>query len=115
MTNIKTTQRFRRKRRVRAKISGSAKKPRLSVFRSLKNVYAQLIDDVKGITLVSASDLKLKIKGDKKVKARAVGEALAKAAQAKKIATCVFDRNGNKFHGRVKELAEGARNGGLKF
>jgi len=105
-----------RKRRVR--VYGTKERPRLSPFRSNKHIYAQLIDDQRGITLASCSDLELK-KLDKKLTkteiAKEVGIALAKKAKAKKIKAIVFDRNGYRFHGRVKALADGARAGGLKF
>ena len=107
-------QRLKRHKRVRAKISGTPERPRLNVFRSEKNIYAQVIDDVNGVTLCSASSLKLD-HGGNKAAARAVGNAVAKAALAKGIDTVVFDRGGYLYHGRVAELAEGAREGGLKF
>ena len=106
-----------RARRVRAKIVGSAERPRLSVFRSNQHVYAQLINDAESKTLVSASDLNLK-KTDKKTKielAKAVGQELAKKAVGLKIEQAVFDKGSYKYHGIVKSLAEGAREGGLKF
>jgi large subunit ribosomal protein L18 len=108
---------LKRKKRVAAKISGTAKRPRVSVFKSNKDIYAQIIDDVKGHTLASFSSKNIKDTG-KKTKteiAGLVGEALAKSAKAKKITEVVFDRSGFKYHGRVKALAEGARKGGLKF
>lgn len=95
-------------------MSGSEVKPRLVVFRSLGHTYGQLVDDESGKTLVSASDMKTK-KGTKTEKAMAVGKEIAEKAKSKGIETCVFDRNGFKYHGRVKALAEGAREGGLKF
>lgn len=103
--------------RVRSKIFGTAKLPRLSVFRSNTHIYGQLIDDEKGVTLASFSDLKIKkTKELKKTEiAGMVGEELAKKAAAKKIKKVVFDRNGLRYHGRVKALAEGARKGGLEF
>lgn len=100
--------------RIRSKVKGTSKRPRLAVFRSLKHNYAMLIDDDKGITLAQASDIKIK-KGTKKEKARTIGEEIAKIAKEKNIETCVFDRNGYKYHGRVKEIADGARKEGLKF
>ncbi|MBX4205607.1 50S ribosomal protein L18 [Candidatus Microgenomates bacterium] len=103
-----------RKRRIRAKISGTAKTPRLSVFRSDRYIYAQIIDDTKGITLVSASDMKLE-KGTKMEKAMAIGEEIAKKAKEKKIKKVIFDRNGFAYHGRIKAVAEGARKAGLEF
>ena len=109
--------RIHRHNRVRGKISGTAECPRLDVFRSNCNIYAQLIDDVKGVTLVSASSVEKEFgqaKGNKE-EARKVGELIAKRAADKKITEVVFDRGGYIYHGRVKELAEGAREGGLKF
>ena len=115
----KAAKRLRIKRRVRKKILGSAAKPRLSVFRSLKHIYAQLIDDQAGATLVSVSSLAEDLKkGQEKGKtsvSKLIGMELAKAAKAKGIETVVFDRNGYQYHGRVKAVAEGAREGGLKF
>lgn len=109
--------RLKRHKRVRGKITGTAECPRLNVYRSLKNIYAQLIDDVKGVTLVSASTVEKDFKeyGGNATAARKVGELLAKRAAEKKITEVVFDRGGYIYHGRVKELAEGAREGGLKF
>ncbi len=106
----------RRKARARAKFSGTAKRPRLTVFRSLKNINLQLIDDTIGKTLVSTYQKELKL--DKKNKteiAFEVGKSIAEKAVEKKIKECVFDRSGYKYHGRVKSVAEGAREGGLKF
>jgi len=127
----KQEKRIRRHRRVRAKISGTAEVPRLCVFRSSKHIYAQLIDDEKGKTIVSANDLKIKVskskekkpEGEKKenkregktAKAFEVGKLIAKEALSKGIKKVVFDRGGYKYHGRVKAVAEGAREGGLKF
>lgn len=109
--------RARRHRRVRGKISGTAECPRLNVFRSNSNIYAQLIDDVKGVTLASASTLDKEIDcyGGNKDAARKVGKLIAERAAGKGITEVVFDRGGYIFHGRVKELADGAREGGLKF
>ena len=111
------TARLNRHKRVRGKISGTAECPRLNVFRSTKNIYAQIIDDVKGVTLVAASSLDKEFNGNggNKEAARKVGELIAKRAAEKGISQVVFDRGGYIFHGRVKELAEGAREGGLKF
>jgi len=110
--------RVRRHMRVRKKIFGTVEKPRLSVFRSEKNIYAQIIDDINSTTLVSASsldkDFEIKI-GSNKEAAKAVGMLLAKKALEKGITEVVFDRGGFVYHGRVKELAEGAREGGLQF
>lgn len=113
---VKHEKRHRRHKRVRAKIFGTAKVPRLCVFRSAKHIYSQLIDDEKGHVIVSANDLELKKSKKNKIdKAREVGKLIAQKAQEKKIGKVVFDRGGYKFHGRVKVLAEGAREGGLKF
>ncbi|MBE6783399.1 MAG: 50S ribosomal protein L18 [Ruminococcaceae bacterium] len=109
--------RSQRHKRVRGKINGTAERPRLNVFRSLQNIYAQLIDDVNGVTLVSASSVEKDFEeyGGNKSAARKVGEILAKRAIEKDITDVVFDRGGYIYHGRVQELAEGAREGGLKF
>ena len=107
--------RLKRKARAKAKIRGSEGKPRLTVFRSNKHIFAQIIDDEKGITIAEASDLKTKTEEKKVDAAMKVGEELAKAGKAKKVTKVVFDRNGYKYHGRVKALAEGARKGGLQF
>ena len=106
-----------RHKRVRAKISGTAECPRLNVFRSLQHIYAQLIDDVNGVTLVSASTVQKDFEDyvGNKTAAHKVGETLAKRAADKGITEVVFDRGGYIYHGRVQELAEGAREGGLKF
>lgn len=110
----KIEKRLKIKRRIRGKISGTAERPRMTVFRSNKQISVQLIDDLAGKTLVSASSAKLS--GAPKVElAGQVGEAVAKLAQEAGITTVVFDRNGYLYHGRVKALAEAARNGGLKF
>ena len=110
-------QRLKRHKRVRAKISGTPEMPRLNVFRSEANIYAQVIDDVNGVTLASASTLDKAIEGygGNIAAATAVGKLVAERAKAKGIETVVFDRGGYLYHGRVKALAEGAREGGLKF
>ena len=110
-------QRLKRHKRVRSKVSGTPERPRLSVFRSNANIYAQIIDDVNGVTLASASTLEKEFEGatGNKEAAKKVGKVLAERAKAKGIATVVFDRSGYIFHGRVAELAEGARDGGLEF
>ena len=110
-------QRLKRHQRVRAKVSGTPERPRLNVFRSEKNIYAQVIDDVAGHTLVSASSLDKEIEGNggNKTAARAVGKLVAERCKAAGINTVVFDRGGYVYHGRVAELAEGAREGGLEF
>ena len=109
--------RLQRHKRVRAKINGTADRPRLDVFRSAKNIYAQVIDDVAGNTLVAASSLDKEIEGNggNKTAARAVGKLVAERCKAKGIEKVVFDRGGYLYHGRVAELAEGAREGGLEF
>ena len=113
---IKGQLRAGRKKRIRAKIVGNAQRPRLNVFRSLKHIYAQLIDDNIGKTLVSVSDSEIKSKQGKKVdKAQEVGKLIAEKANKMKITQIVFDRSGYKFHGRIKAVAEGAREGGLEF
>ena len=111
------SQRIKRHKRVRAKISGTPERPRLCVFRSETNIYAQVIDDVNGVTLVSASSLEkdFACEGTKSDAARQVGVNVAERAKAKGIDTVVFDRGGYVYHGRVKALAEGAREGGLQF
>jgi large subunit ribosomal protein L18 len=111
---IKAKRYKQRKARVRSRINGTAERPRLSVYKSSVHIYGQLIDDLKGVTLAAMSDMKIKT-GKKTEKAALVGEALAKLAIAKKIKKVTFDRNGFRFHGRVKALAEGARKGGLEF
>ena len=110
-------QRVKRHNRVRGKISGTAERPRLCVFRSENHIYAQVIDDVAGNTLVSASSLDKEIEGNggNKAAARAVGKLVAERCKAKGIDTVVFDRGGYLYHGRVAELAEGSREGGLQF
>ena len=106
-----------RHQRVRRKVSGTPERPRLCVFRSEKHIYAQIIDDVAGNTLVAASTVEKGFEGNggNKVAARKIGQTVAERALAKGIDTVVFDRGGNIYHGRVKELADGAREGGLKF
>lgn len=113
----KNLARLKRHKRVRGKIIGTAVRPRMNVFRSRTNIYAQVIDDISGRTLVSASSLDKEIEGygGNKEAARKVGQLIAKRAIDNKIESIVFDRGGYVFHGRVKELAEGAREGGLKF
>ncbi len=112
--------RKRRHRRVRARISGTAERPRLNVFRSLSHIYAQVIDDEAGHTLVSASTVDRELRGDidgkdKTEAAQLVGELIAKRAQERGIKTVVFDRGGFRYHGRVKALADAARKAGLEF
>lgn len=119
MINKPDSKKARQKRhkRVRGKISGTAECPRLNVFRSLNHIYAQLIDDVSGKTLASASTVEKDFKdyGGNKVAAREVGKLIATRAAENNITKVVFDRGGYVYHGRVQELAEGAREGGLKF
>ena len=114
---LKLLARQRRHRRVRAKIMGTKDCPRLAVFRSNKHIYAQLIDDVKAVTLLSASDLKIKkaAKVTKSDLSKEVGKLLATQAKEHKIECVVFDRGGYRYHGRIKAVADGAREGGLKF
>ncbi|GAB1416090.1 50S ribosomal protein L18 [Paludibacter sp.] len=113
MANLE--RRIRIKAHIRTKISGTAQKPRLTVFRSNTQIYAQVIDDVNGKTLASASSLGVKEKTTKVEQAAKVGALVAKAAQEAGITEVVFDRNGYLYHGRVKQLAEAAREAGLKF
>ena len=115
MALSKGEKRQKIKRRVRRNIFGTAEKPRLSVYRSNKEIYAQIIDDNSGVTLVSATSRKSDAAGTKTEVSTTVGKALAEKAIAKGIETVVFDRNGFVYHGRIKALAEGAREGGLKF
>ena len=111
----KELRRLKIKARIRGKVSGTASCPRLTVFRSNKQIYAQIIDDEAGVTLASASSLKLEAKGTKQEIAALVGAGVAKAAIAAGVETVVFDRNGYLYHGRVKQLADSAREAGLKF
>ncbi|MEK6704392.1 MAG: 50S ribosomal protein L18 [Bdellovibrionota bacterium] len=117
-TNPKQVIRFKRKRRIRSNIEGNGERPRVSVFRSNKHIYVQLVDDIKGHTLVAASTLEEELKG--KVRkgidaAKTLGALIAKRAMAKNISQAVFDRSGYLYHGRIKALAEAARESGLKF
>lgn len=116
----KNDTRLKRKVRIRKKISGTPDKPRMCVFRSLSNIYVQIIDDTTGTTLVSASTIDKEIKalpdaGDKKAKAQLVGKIAGQRALAKGINKVVFDRNGYIYHGRVKAVSDGAREAGLDF
>jgi large subunit ribosomal protein L18 len=115
---LKAIQRLRRKKRVRKNVFGTAERPRLSVYRSLQHIYAQLIDDTAGRTLVEASTVSKEVRGSlkyggNKEAAAKVGTLLAERAKAKGITAAAFDRNGYKYHGRVKALAEAVRKGGL--
>ncbi len=115
-TTTKPQQRLRRRRRVRAKISGTAERPRISVFRSNRGVFAQLIDDAEGRTLASVNWTEADLRDLKRMEqAKRAGELLAERAKAAGVETVVFDRGGYRYHGRVKALAEGAREGGLTF
>ncbi len=114
-TKQKNMKREKRHRRIRARVIGTAEKPRLSVYRSNKFIYAQMIDDEHGVTLASASDFAAKTPGTKAVKAEAVGEAIAKLAKEKGVSKVTFDRGGFIYTGRIKRLAEAARKGGLQF
>jgi len=117
MSTSKELRRARIKKSIRKKIEGTTNSPRMSVFRSNKDIYVQVIDDSTGKTLVSvsSSDKGFDVKGSKVEQAQAVGKSVAEKASAAGIANVVFDRNGYLYHGRVKALAEGAREGGLKF
>ena len=118
-TNIKKqVLRVRRKAHIRKRVEGSVERPRLSVYRSLNHIYAQVIDDVSSKTIAAASTLSPELKdgkGKKKELAKEVGKLIAKKCQEKKIGAVVFDRNGFMYHGRIAAVAEGAREGGLKF
>jgi large subunit ribosomal protein L18 len=114
----KRTLREKRKRRIRQKVFGHTERPRLSVYRSLNHIYAQVIDDATGKTVAAASTLSPELKdgkGKKSERAKEVGKLLAKKCQSVQIAAVVFDRNGFNYHGRIAAVAEGAREGGLKF
>ncbi|MDD5870830.1 MAG: 50S ribosomal protein L18 [Bacteroidales bacterium] len=111
----KQDRRNKIKTRIRGKISGTAERPRMTVFRSNKSIYVQLVDDTKGVTLASASSKAVEAQGKKSEIAAKVGELIAERAKAAGIESVVFDRNGYLFHGRVKSLADAARNAGLKF
>jgi len=117
-TSQKQVVRFKRKRRIRAKVEGSSERPRLSVFRSNRNMFVQLVDDMKGHTLVSVSSLEEEFKGKSRGSiegAKMIGNLVAKRALAKNISHIVFDRSGYLYHGRIQALAEAAREAGLKF
>jgi len=114
----KLAQRQKIRYRIRKKVTGTAAKPRLSVFRSNADIYCQLIDDVTGVTLASSSSREADIAAQKVAKidkAKLAGQSVAKKAAALSITACVFDRGGNLYHGRIKAVAEGAREGGLQF
>ncbi len=111
----KIARRLKIKASIRAKVSGTAERPRLTVFRSNSQIYAQVIDDLKGVTVASASSLGIKDKITKSEKAALVGKAIAEAAKKAGVEEVVFDRNGYLYHGRVQSLADAAREAGLKF
>jgi large subunit ribosomal protein L18 len=112
----KQQQRLRRRRRIRAKVRGSAERPRLSVYRSNRGIFAQLVDDDSGNTLAAVNWTEKELRGmDPMEQAKRAGEVLAKRAGDAGVQSCVFDRGGYRYHGRVKALAEGAREGGLKL
>ena len=118
MSISKQKRRVKIKKRIRGIINGTNDSPRLSVFRSNKEIYASLIDDIKGVTICAASSLEKdisKVKGTKTEKANLVGALIAERATKAGVKKCSFDRNGYLYHGRVKSLADGVRNGGLKF
>jgi len=115
MSTTKEARRLRIRRGVRNKVSGTAERPRLSVYKSNKAIYAQLIDDAKGTTLAASSSQELGIKNNTIEGSKNVGSKLAEKAKAAGIKSVVFDRGGYQYHGQVKALAEGAREGGLKF
>jgi len=120
IVNPRERKRAARKVAIRKRITGTAERPRLSVFRSAKHIYAQAIDDTTGVVLAAASDLEAGVQGDlegktKKDRARVVGKAIAAKLLAKSVAAVVFDRNGYLYHGRVAQVADGAREGGLAF
>lgn len=116
MATVKTDRKKRLKMGIRKKIKGTSERPRLSVYKSNKVIYAQIIDDIKGVTLASSSSVELDKKGGVNVEiSKNVGKKVAEKAIASGINTIVFDRNGSLYHGNIKALAEGAREGGLKF
>lgn len=115
LNKLKRAKFFRRQRRTRAKINGTSQKPRLSVFRSLKHISIQAIDDLGRVTLAAATDQELTDKGSKIEIATKVGEVLAKKLQDQKISEVIFDKGAYKYHGRVKAVADGLRNSGIKF
>ena len=119
-TNLRTVSRLKRKRSIRKRLSGTAERPRLSVFRSSRHIYAQLVDDLKGSTIIAASSVEKAVRDlpkfeSKVAMAEHVGKMLAERAKEKGIDAVVFDRNGFLYHGRVKALSSGAREAGLKF
>ena len=116
MANDKNSKRLKIKQSIRKKINGTQEKPRLAVFKSNKSIYAQIIDDIKGHTIVAISSKELGVKGNNNMaSSKDVGKALAEKAKKNGVETVVFDRSGYPYHGQIKALAEGAREGGLKF
>ena len=115
MSTTKNARRLRIRRGIRNKIAGTSERPRLSVFKSNKAIYAQIIDDAKGTTLTATSSIELGVKNNTVEQSKSVGSKLAEKALAAGISTVVFDRGGYQYHGQIKALAEGAREGGLKF
>ncbi len=113
-SKAKEAKRSARHRRIRARVSGTAEKPRLIVFRSLRYTYAQMVDDQSGKILVAAHDMKAK-SGTKVERAKNLGKELAEKATKAGLKACIFDRNGYKYHGRIQAVADGAREGGLQF
>ena len=116
-TDRKRMARIKKRVRIRKKVKGTEERPRLAVFKSSQHTYAQLIDDVKGVTMFSVSTLNTKMDGSKKSRdaAKSIGQEIAKKAMEKNIKNVVFDRSGYLYHGRIKALADGARENGLKF
>jgi large subunit ribosomal protein L18 len=119
-TNVKTQARLKRKQRIRRKVTGTSERPRLSVFRSSKHIYAQVINDADGQTLAAASTMEKELRDktdfeNKVSKAFYIGKLVAERAKVKGVSKVVFDRNGFMYHGRVKALSDGAREGGLNF
>ncbi len=115
MGQIKISKRKRIQFRIRSKVKGTSARPRLSVYRSNKEIYCQLIDDVEGVTLAAATSTEVESTGTKSERAKSVGKKIAEKALAENISSIVFDRGGYLYHGRIKALADGAREGGLQF
>jgi large subunit ribosomal protein L18 len=115
VSEVRRTSRARRHFRLRKRVGGTTAKPRLVVTRSARHLYVQVVDDVRGVTVASASTYKLDGEGDKTAQAKKVGELLAERAKAAGVSTVVFDRGGNKYHGRIAALADSARAAGLEF
>jgi large subunit ribosomal protein L18 len=115
VSEVRRTSRARRHFRLRKRVGGTTAKPRLVVTRSARHLYVQVVDDVRGVTVASASTYKLDGEGDKTAQAKKAGELLAERAKAAGVSTVVFDRGGNKYHGRIAALADSARAAGLEF